>query len=430
MRPSTEVQGRLRLALDALALIVAKASFIGLRLIALYLLAGSLPREVFGLLALAFTISEIARYVGDWGTDTLSLRVFSRPNAAEAGAAFRWLLRLRAVASSAAMLLALAGIAWLCDGLSWPTRVAVALTASTSLWLNAGVNWLQARESLRPVALVLAVVGLFSCCAQWLAAQAQLEMASRLALLLVFEVLMAVIVLVLALRNSAASGAGIKVGTNPSLSPNLKFGLWFAQTTPIAVASVLALLYSRVDQLYLRHFAEAVVLGDYSLAVRLVEPFAFVAAALSSTIYARASAAAQAEGVTPATRAVALGWVRRMLAYGIGVGVVVGLAALFVLPLWLPTYAGAIGFLCIGLLQLVFRCLNLCITALLQALGRYQTMMRISFLNAGLVPLFVVVGGQSFGPVGVAVAMVLAEAINAAVQWRLFHVAYRPRATL
>src|SRR5258707_8140885 len=73
---------RTGLAFDSLALLIAKATFVGLRIIVLFLCASKLDRASFGSLSLAFTIAEISRYIGDWGTDTLALRRFSHPGIA------------------------------------------------------------------------------------------------------------------------------------------------------------------------------------------------------------------------------------------------------------------------------------------------------------------------------------------------------------
>lgn len=409
------MQSRLHLALDALALLLAKATFIGLRLLTLYLCAAQLERPAFGALALAFTTAEICRYVGDWGMDTWSLRQFSDPNFATAQASLHWVMRVRIVGSLVAAVLAWAGIALLApQPTSWQ-HLAIAATALTSLWLNLGVNWLQARSSLRPVAGLLSTAGL--ACAAALVAEhlhgATTE--TRLVTLIGFESLMAMGVLVLARRPAMTQ-------TDPSAvaGPPVTLKVWWHQATPIALAALVALAYGRLDQYYVSRTAEAGILGDYTLAQRLVEPILFVAAALSSTLYARACTFVMDHGVGPATRQYAWHWIKTIAVVATAAGIVLGGLFTWLGPKWLPQYTGTLPFLWLALLCTAFRCTNQSLTAFIQALGAYGSMFRISLINAATITTGVLAAGTIFGPLGAALGVCLGEAINTCIQsWTL-----------
>jgi O-antigen/teichoic acid export membrane protein len=410
------MQSRLHLVLDALALLLAKATFIGLRLLTLYLCAAQLDRSAFGALALAFTTAEICRYVGDWGMDTWSLRQFSDPNFATAQARLHWVMRVRVVGSLVALTLAWIGIAFLTPQPTVWQHLAIATTALTSLWLNLGVNWLQARSSLRPVAGLLSVFGLV--CAAALVAEhlqhAPIEV--RLLTLIGFEGLMAVGVMALTRRPKMTQHGDLA----PLAADHVTLGDWWRQATPIALAALVALAYGRLDQYYVSRTAEAGVLGDYTLAQRLVEPILFVAAALSSTLYARACAFVLSHGTGPATRQYAWHWVRTIALVATAAGLVLGSLFTWLGPKWLPHYTGAQPFLWTALLCTAFRCTNQSITAFIQALGAYGSMFRISLINAATITIGVLAAGTIFGPLGAAFGVCLGEALNTGLQsWTL-----------
>lgn len=398
--------------LDAAALMVTKATFIGLRLAVLYLCAARISRAEFGLLALSFTVAEVSRFIGDWGTDTLSLRHFSHPDGRQAATDFRWVLRTRWLSCVVAGACALGGILVLVGLPFGITAMIVSLTSVSSLWLNLGINWLQARASLRPAAAILSAVGLACLGVQILASTQGWEVGTQLLALLGFEVIMAVIVLTLA-RRQAAGLAPTQTGARQS-APTL--GKWLHHASPIALASLLALAYGRFDQFYIRHYAAAETLGDYTLANRVVEPLLFVAAALYSTIYARASTIVQHRADRTNLRHDILRWGRFMLAYALTAAVVAGGLAGLLLPRVFPSYTEALPYLWIALAALVFRCLNLCCTAFIQALGHYRLMLGVSIWNFCAILTLVFVLGSYWGAVGAAWAVAIGEILNTVIQ--------------
>lgn len=399
-------RARLDIARDALALLIAKSAFIALRLSVLYLYARQVDSASFGPVALAMTAAEVSRFVGDWGCDTLSLRKFSVPVADEARAVLRWVLRLRIPSSLVALLVALSSIRLLAGVTDPVTMLLIAMTAVTSLWLNTAVNWLQARQALRGFSLILAAIGLMSVAAQLAITGLCGSLHVRLSALLLCEGAMIV----------AGLGRLPRLSEMPTpIALNKRLGPWLRESTPIAVAALLAMIYTRFDQFFLGHTEPGEVLGSYTLAIRLVEPLFFIAAAMSSTIYVRASGLMHTRGDT-AIGTIASRWVVATAMLAASLAAVTAALGTWALPRFLPGYAHADTFLDIALVGLVFRACNLCLTAFLQALGHYRLMMKISMLNLVLVPIYVLAGSACYGATGVAIAMVLADATNTSVQ--------------
>ena len=78
----------------------------------------------------------------------------------------------------------------------------------------------------------------------------------------------------------------------------------------------------------------------------------------------------------------------------------------------------------IGSVMIIFRCINLSLTALIQAAGAYVAILRLTRFNLVLVPVLVVCGDRLAGVIGVAVGVALAEGINSAIQLRMFQGLY------
>jgi O-antigen/teichoic acid export membrane protein len=173
---------------NAAALLLGKASFVGLRLAALYMLASRIPRETFGAIAFGLTIAEMSRVLGDWGGDTLGLHRYSNTKAGAALSAFQIGLKVRFLSSIVAFTASIIAISCLTNIESKATLLILSLMPLTSLWLNTAVNWLQARGELRSNVWPLLLIGFISLLAQYFLSQANTGINMQLAALLGCEV--------------------------------------------------------------------------------------------------------------------------------------------------------------------------------------------------------------------------------------------------
>ncbi len=411
---------RLEIVFDAGALLLAKASFIGLRLVSLYLLANDFDRATFGMLALGMTVADLCRFLGDWGSDTFGLRLFSDPDAVSASRAYRVAIRARLASTCVALGSALVAVSIASPGLPVGVRLLICMTAATSLWLNLGVNWLQARQQLKAALPPIAVLGLLAIAAQVLLFWLQSSLGLRLAALVLSELLMAASVVAIATH----VGHDGQFTTDALTPADLPLARWFRQTTPIALSTLLAVIYFRLDQIWVSRIAPATVLGDYALAARMIDPLMFVAVSLSSTLYARTSTVIMTGRPLMQVRPTALRMLRGMGSLAMVMAVGATAFALWGVPSLFPRYSGSTPFLCIGCLALVFRCMNLSLTAMMQAAGRYRVLMWLTLFNAASTVTFVAVGASLAGATGVAWGVALAEGLNFVIQVRLFNRIY------
>jgi O-antigen/teichoic acid export membrane protein len=397
------------LVFDSLALLIAKATFVGLRIIVLYLCASKLDRASFGLLSFAFTLAEISRFIGDWGTDTLALRHFSHPETGYARSQLRVFVRLRMVSSVVAFTIALIGNIVVVKLQSLPIAILVSLTSVTSLWLNLSVNWLQARGALRPVAFFLLVLSSFCLAIEFAGVRQSWPVEGQLAVLLAFEILIACGILSLILWKYSSVVSQI---TRDHLRT------WLRSSTPIAFASLTALAYGRFDQFYIKAIADPAIFGDYSLAIRVLDPLLFVAAGFSSTMYVRISALVQADEREKLIAKRVKKYLRLMLTYAISVGVIASTAMYFLLTKRASDYHLAEMFLVIGLFPFAFRCINLCMTASIQAHGDFKFIAKLTTFNVFVFSALILMLGRLFGPTGAIFAVGIGEGLNACLQYR------------
>lgn len=403
------MQSRFHLAFDALTLLITKATFIGIRLLFLYLAATLLDRTEFGVLALAFTTAEICRYIADWGTDNWSLRMFSHTNWIVAANHLVWVMRLRLISSVVAIVLAWFAVGIIAPHLISLRHAGVVTTAVTSLWLNFGINWLQARSALKPAAMFTLVVGIACAIFLILGKISQNSVDQQFITLILSEIIMAIGVLVFVWRQIGLYGSW-------RYESPIALNEWLKTVTPIAVATLVALAYSRIDQYFVGQIASPAVLGDYTLAQRTAEPVLFLLAAFASTIYVRVSAFVHAYGVSSAASRYAWRWIGLIGIAAITICLLVGVIfILFALPA-LSQYKEIMPFLWVALLCTIFRCINLCLTAVIQALGAYNYILRISVINAIVITFAVIVAGSLYGPMGAAVGVCAGEALNTCLQ--------------
>ncbi|MGC3964394.1 MAG: hypothetical protein QM803_14050 [Rhodocyclaceae bacterium] len=393
---------------DSLSLLISKAAFIGLRLLTLFSLAFVLPKEVFGAISLAFTTAEICRFIADWGVDTWSLRQFSHPDLVLARTRFVQMIQMRLAASVLAFLIAWTAIGMVAPSFGRGAGTLIALLASTSLWLNISVNWLQARRRLGKASLSLFLAG--TACGFVLLYMhfVRAPYVHSLAALIIFEVSIVMVLFRLAFKTEQVA----------PLAHRMRVFAVLKETTPIAVAVLFALAYGRLDIYFVSGHFDHKALADYSFANRLVEPVLFGAAALSSTLYARASNILQRDAADRAGFSVyAIGKIKLVAKGAALLCVLLAIVMPVLVRTFLPDYSSATVLIWIALLCTFFRCTNLAFTAIIQASGGYRTMMLISVFNGFSIITLIFVGGLAFGPGGTIAGVTLGESVNSLIQF-------------
>ena len=105
-----------------------------------------------------------------------------------------------------------------------------------------------------------------------------------------------------------------------------------------------------------------------------------------------------------------------MIGYGLSVALIFGALSGWLVYTLFPHYLAAKVFIWIALAALVFRCLNLCLTAFIQSLGGYNAMLRINSRNLFTMLVGCLLGMHFDGARGIAIGVVIAEMLNSAQQ--------------
>jgi O-antigen/teichoic acid export membrane protein len=187
-----------------------------------------------------------------------------------------------------------------------------------------------------------------------------------------------------------------------------------ASAWPLAIAQALVIAYLRVDMLVLARVVELAEVGLYGAIVRIAEPVGMVPAAIASSLYGALSP------LWDASDAAATRLYRRVLvvvvAYGIvAAGMLAGFAP--VLLAWVvPRYVAAAPALQILAWSLVFVSANMVTTVALNSLGRHRLVTAIAGGTLAFAVLANVLLIPWLGIRGAALATVLTEAWNCALQ--------------
>lgn len=392
---------------NSAALVMLRGSNLALRLGLLFLIARAVAPSSFGVLVFALSVAEIGKVLADFGTDTLAIRGFAVENEARAQRAFAASLAGAKLVLSGVVFIGLA--AWL--GMTQPPDAAaigwiLAVTVLTAPLVNLPIDWFQARLQIRNVlpAVLVTHVALVIAALLLIPRVHELRM-----LALAFPAVEFVTGLVLfgALRGSThgLGPTGLDVSALPAL---LRRGF------PIALTAFLVMAYSRLDVMVLARRLDPAAVAYYGVAFRVTEPFQIVAAAFGLSVFSRFSVWFR-DGAT-FLRASALRYLGATLAYGMVAAGALMLIAPPVIERLLPDYAPAVPILRLLSVALVFRVVNATLAGILQGAGRFRLLTLIAAGNLGVVFALLAVFVPRFGAPGAALALLLAEALNTAVQ--------------
>jgi O-antigen/teichoic acid export membrane protein len=183
---------------------------------------------------------------------------------------------------------------------------------------------------------------------------------------------------------------------------------------PIGAATVLGIAYGRMDVFFLEKFRTPQELGLYSFAVRMVEPFQFIAGALAVNAYSHISASVQSsagDGKKTSSR-----YRKVMLIYALLAFLMVVLIASFVVGAVFPAYRDTTVLLLIAALALTVKCGNLVTTSAIQALGKFKFITLVALWNFAFLATVMLVLVPRFGAYGALVAVLAMEAVNFGLQ--------------
>jgi O-antigen/teichoic acid export membrane protein len=385
------------------AIILLRGTNTASRLAVMFLIARGFAPSVFGIVVLAFTVTEIAKVVADFGVDTLAVREYAVLDTPEAWSSFAGVVALAKLVCGVLVYLVVA-VAYLLtqDGVQLQIGLVASLLLLTNLWINFSVDFFQGRletaQVLAPslicsTASVLAIALLF-----WGAP----NLIWGLWVLVCFELLNGLL-LFLALRK--------RLHVQPAQVQAQQLRSLLLRCLPVVSTALIVALYTRLDVVVINTFFSAAQVGYYGLAFRMTEPFLLVAASLAMSIYSR-MASLLSVGELLRARGFLVRYSAVLTAYGLVACLLLGIVAPIVVTTLLPAYSAAIPIVQLLAVTLFVRTINSGLNNAIMAFGHYAMITGIASFNLVFIGAMLLVLVPRFGAAGAAMALLIGEVIN------------------
>jgi len=382
-----------------------RGAFGASRIVLLLLIARAVGASDFGKFALALSFIEIFKVVADLGLDIVSIRRFAA-EPLRAAVIMNTVVGLKLVFSTCIVVIAPMLFLLLYraeEGLS--LLLILSLSVYTTLLSNAFLSYFQSQLSiLKALPANLTGVILYVTFTA-----AGLLFGWPLEILAVAVPAGELVMLTLLMRRYARE--------NPlhfRIDRNLAKAL-MRDSIFVGIAGILVVLYIRLDHLLINGYLGTTEVGRYAVAYRLVEPFFLLFSSLSVSVYASISARLN----TPAESSI-LGTMKKVSASVLAIAAAgIAILAFVVAPnlsLLSSDYSGLGNVLLVLSFSLVPKGLNPQLTALLNSMGKFRTLMVVTISNLAVNVLLNIILIPRLGILGAAVAIVATESFNSLVQ--------------
>lgn len=391
------------------ATVIIRGAFGLARIVMLLLIARKFGPGEFGQLSLALSIVDILKVVADLGIDTIAIRYLAA-HAERTEEFLSNVLGLKVVLSTCCFVAAPAIFSLLYGSEQGMELLAiVAFSIYTGLLVNAFVSYFQARLAMTKVVLSnLVGVGLYVALStvgisfNWplQAIVAAIPLAELATLLFMLRLFRKEHEIRLAFDKAIIFGA-------------LKESIY------VGISGIIVVTYLRLDTLVIGALLGDSGVGEYAVAVRLVEPFLLVFSSLSISLYASLSGA---WGVAPPSET------RRTIKRVLVPVVLLALSAAFFLSflgrpfisLLSPEYSKSAAVLQVLSWSLAFKAVNMQLTAMLNSLGKFRIITVVAVNNLLLSLGFNLIFISRYGILGAAATVVLVEGLNMFLQFVCF----------
>ena len=386
-----------------LTALIRGASF-GVRIFALLIAARYSEPAYFATIALFFTVAEIGRLLADFGIDTYTMREYAshrnkavlRQTIGAAMSAKLVLGLLVAIASTVVMLHLRPG--------ELGSTLPFALMVMSPLLMNLPINFFIAKMRGRHIAPFVAMAGLLSLGVFY----GLFTFASNPALAFFSIPAAEALVGLFLIAKVPVMRGSLSCLNFPGMLKLLKM------TLPIAAATILGITYGRMDVFFLEKFRSAEELGLYAFAVRLVEPFQFIAGALAVNAYGHI---AKSLKTSVAAASAVNARYRKVMALYAGLALLAVLLLANVLLLYtFKQYAAAQAMLNVIGCILIFKCGNLISTAAIQAHGKYKFITSVAVWNFTFLSVAMLLLVPRFGAYGALFSILAMESLNFLIQ--------------
>jgi O-antigen/teichoic acid export membrane protein len=182
----------------------------------------------------------------------------------------------------------------------------------------------------------------------------------------------------------------------------------------IGIAMLVAILYSRLDIVFIKYFFQDISLAQYGFAQRITEPALFIVGAFSANSYSLLSRYYMEGMQFFAIR------IKKVIALFFCLGVLIVALTIavswFVVNHFYQDYLPVLPVIYLLCIAIIFKSVNLSLTSAVLAMGDFKVMTWVSFVNLTLSVIFIYLFLHLFGIYGAALGVIAVESINSCMQ--------------
>lgn len=396
---------------NTISVIIIKGTSLGIRIAVILISAKILPTEKFNEILILMSLSEIFRAVADFGIDTINTRSFSLYRShLKTKNLIRKTFHIKIIFGLLASLTAMSLIILIKPEANINLIIAYILMVITPLLINIPINLKLSRRQGSQIILPVIISGVASLITFSIAVSIKSFQSVAFFAIPLFEFF---IFTFLIYKIPIAHTALLKNKTALFYQKIDKDIL--LKATPIAIAIIISLLYSRSDVFFLDKFSTAANLATYGIAIRLIETFQFISSSISVNAYGHLSSL-----ITEKSKFQRAYKTYYFLGLSYSSTIAIFITTLLYLNSqynFFPYFTEDNKFIFITLsLALIVKSLNLVSTSALQALGYFRTITVLSASNLILAILFYSITSKNYGALGVSLSILTIESINLIAQ--------------
>jgi len=394
---------KLSIIINSFSTLIVRGTTLGTRVLAFILLAKIADQNVFGMLAFLMACTEIFRVIADMGLDNYTIKNISQ---AKTEKDLSNILSTAATQKiiSAALIFLLYFTVFKFSNPEWSSLYIslFGLMAISPMFLNFSVNYYLARQKLEkilPTIIVTTLVIIAAFLFFWL----KKEVLPALCCIVVGEFVTAMILSRKVVKQHTILWVALK-----KVSENLKYHY------AIGIAMLVAILYSRLDIIFIKYFFSDLNIAMYGFAQRLTEPALFIVGAFSANSYSLLSRYYLDDINIFSSR------IKKVVMLFTCIGVLIVIATMisswFIVSHFYLNYIDVLPVIYLLCLAIVFKSINLSLTSTILAMGDFKIMTYVSFINLLLSVIFIYSFLHYFGLYGAALGVIAVESINSVIQ--------------
>src|SRR5476651_304760 len=394
---------KLSIIINSFSTLIVRGTTLGTRFLAFILLAKIADQNVFGMLAFLMACTEIFRVIADMGLDNYTIKNISQ---AKTEKDLSNILSTAATQKiiSAALIFLLYFTVFKFSNPEWSSLYIslFGLMAISPMFLNFSVNYYLARQKLEkilPTIIVTTLVIIAAFLFFWL----KKEVLPALCCIVVGEFVTAMILSRKVVKQHTILWVALK-----KVSENLKYHY------AIVIAMLVAILYSRLDIIFIKYFFSDLNIAMYGFAQRLTEPALFIVGAFSANSYSLLSRYYLDDINIFSSR------IKKVVMLFTCIGVLIVIATMisswFIVSHFYLNYIDVLPVIYLLCLAIVFKSINLSLTSTILAMGDFKIMTYVSFINLLLSVIFIYSFLHYFGLYGAALGVIAVESINSVIQ--------------